>query len=66
MVFLVALKLTFSPEKHTEPAVEDPPVLVQKSVLDGQIWLSLLVVLAGGGAWFCNNGENGEFLMETF
>lgn len=46
--------------------VEDPSAMVQKSVLEGQMSVSLLVVLVSGGAWPCKDGENGEFFMDTF
>lgn len=60
------LKVTFSPLKQTEPYFEDPPAMVQKSVFEGQMSVSLLVLLIGGGAWPCKDGENGEFFMDTF
>ncbi|KAJ0618600.1 hypothetical protein HanHA89_Chr02g0055261 [Helianthus annuus] len=61
VVVVVVLKMVFSPLKHTEALVDGSPVMEQKVELDGQISVNLVVVLAAGGAWPCNNGE---FSME--
>lgn len=66
VMFLVLLKLTFSPLKQTEPSVEGPPAMLQNSFTDGQISVSLLVVFVGIAAWPCKKGGNGEFFMDTF
>ena len=64
--FVVLFKVTFWPSKQTELSSEDPPTMLQKSELDCQVSLSLLVEFVGVGAWPCNDGENGEFLIGMF
>lgn len=59
---------TCSPSKQTDSLLEAPPNALQKSVFDSHNSVSLVALALLPGvppAWPCNEGENGEFIMDT-